>query len=478
MLAVPFAVTLAVTLCGLDGASYWKDESATVVATQRSLPGLLRMLGHVDAVHGFYYVLAWGVARVLGTSEIALRWPSAAAMATAALCVALIGRRLRSRQTGLLAGLVFACLPQVSVCGQNARSYAMVVAAAALSSYLVLGVIEHPRAGRLLVYGLSVTLLGYLNLVALLLVAAHAVTVSVGTLAGLGGQGRPGGRRLAASWAIAAGAGIAAVTPVIVYGWQERLQIAWRTAPTWANVQLLPAILTAGSALSAVLFAILATLGMVRPPGRDRPPTHQALLLAWLCVPWLTLPPAILFAASQWQIHLYGSSYLLFLLPAVALLAGAGLAALPVPGQVAILGLIVILVLPAQAAMRRQDGHVDDLRGAAQFLAVHARSTDAVIYPGGPPGTATEPDWALAYPYGFTRPRDIGLAASPAAADGLFGRSVSPATLLTRLHAADRVWVVELGHGVPRTQTVPASQFRLAGNWQIGDIWVRLYQRF
>jgi mannosyltransferase len=372
MLAVPFVVTLAVTLCGLDGASYWRDESATVVATQRSLPGLLRMLSHEDAVHGFYYVLAWGAARVFGTSEIALRWPTAAAMATAALCVALIGRRLRSRRTGLLAGLVFACLPEVSLWGQNARSYAMVVAAAALSGYLVLGVIDHPWAGRLFGYGLSVTLLGYLNLVALLLVAAHAVTVATCALAGFGQQGRPGGRRgqrLATRWAIAAGAGVAAVTPVVVFGWRERIQIAWHAAPAWVDVQLLLPFLTAGSVISAVLFAILATLGIVRCPGPGRLPAHLARLLAWLCVPWLVLPPSILFAASQWQIHLYGSSYLLFLLPAVALLAGAGLAALPAPGQVVALGLIVILALPMQVAIRRQDGHGDDLRGAVPRLA-------------------------------------------------------------------------------------------------------------
>jgi mannosyltransferase len=477
MLAVPFVVTLAVTLCGLDGASYWRDESATVVATQRSLPGLLRMLTHEDAVHGFYYVLAWGAARMFGTSEVALRWPSAAAMATAALCVALIGRRLRSRRTGLLAGLVFACLPEVSLWGQNARSYAMVVAAAALSSYLVLGVIERPRAGRLFGYGLSVTLLGYLNLVALLLVAAHAVTVGWYALAGFGQQGRPDRRRLMAGWAIAAGVGVAAVTPVVVFGWQERIQIAWHAAPTWADVQLLPPFLTAGSMISAMLFAILATLGIVRPPGPDRPPAHLAQLLAWLCVPWLVLPPSILFAASQWQIHLYGSSYLLFLLPAVALLAGAGLAALPTPGQVVALGLIVILALPMQVAIRGQDGHGDDLRGAAQFLASHARSTDAVIYGGGSQGVAVEPDWAFAYPYGFTRPLNIGLAASPAAADSLFGRGVSPAILETRLRAADRVWVVELGQDIADIPVVPANQFRLVGTWQITDIWLRLYQR-
>src|SRR3954447_13901286 len=36
--------------------SFWGDEAASVMSAQRSMPSLLRMLGHVDAVHGAYYL--------------------------------------------------------------------------------------------------------------------------------------------------------------------------------------------------------------------------------------------------------------------------------------------------------------------------------------------------------------------------------------------------------------------------------------
>src|SRR5438105_14692105 len=90
-LAVPPAVTLAVMLWGMAAPSYWRDESATLSATDRSIPQLLRMLGRVDAVHGFYYLLLWPLVHFIGTREFETRLPSAIAMAAAALGIAAIG---------------------------------------------------------------------------------------------------------------------------------------------------------------------------------------------------------------------------------------------------------------------------------------------------------------------------------------------------------------------------------------------------
>ena len=87
VLAVPPAVTLAVMLWGITAPSYWRDESATLSATSRSLPQLLRMLGRVDVVHGAYYVLLWPVVQLLGTGEFVTRLPSAIAICACAAAV-------------------------------------------------------------------------------------------------------------------------------------------------------------------------------------------------------------------------------------------------------------------------------------------------------------------------------------------------------------------------------------------------------
>ena len=45
-----------VSLLGSWIPSLWGDEAASAMSAQRSIPSLFRMLGHVDAVHGTYYL--------------------------------------------------------------------------------------------------------------------------------------------------------------------------------------------------------------------------------------------------------------------------------------------------------------------------------------------------------------------------------------------------------------------------------------
>jgi mannosyltransferase len=464
---VPALVTFLVMLWGITGPSYWRDESATVSATARPLPGLIRMLGHVDAVHGLYYLTMWVVTRVAGTSALAFRLPSALGMALAAAGIAALGWRLRSWQVGLLAGLLIPCNPVLSVWGQNARPFALEIAAAVFASYRLLDAIARPGRRQLAFYGASLALLGYLNLFGLLLVPAHAITVAA--------TSRPGARGTTfRGWLIAAAAGCVAVTPVVVWGWRERGQIAWIQRPGIADAQILVTALGGGVALSVAIIAALAALGSVCT---DWPAQRRADdSLTWLCLPWLAVPPlTLLIVSRETHMHVYDISYVLFCIPPVALLAGAGLASLRARWRVLVLGLIVFLVSPAQLAARQPDGHGDDIRGAASFLQQHARSGQAVIYWSG--STWEVPDWALAYSYGFTKLTDIGELAPPAAVNNLFGSTVSRTVLQRRMGQVSQLWVIELGHDYPSPSVISARSFRLAGTWQISDIWLRLYDR-
>jgi mannosyltransferase len=472
---IPCVVTLAVMVTGLGGASYWGDEAATVTAAARPLPSLLRTLTHVDAVHGSYYLLAWIQGHLFGDGPIALRLPSAIAAAAGAAAVAAIGRRMRSPRAGLLAGLMFAGLPAVSMWGQNARSYAMVMACAAVASLALLRFLDRPDTARLAGYAGAIAALGYLNMFALLLVPAHAVTTWFGY---------PDRRWLFKWWAAGAAVGSVAVTPVAALGYGQRGQVAWLPAPGIGDLQDLLTTLLGGSVISAVLIALLAGAALRRVDAQhvdaqcvdaQHRPGPATALTGWLCLPWMVLPPAILFAASLW-IHAYSIHYVLFCLPAIAVLAGVGLAALPHPGQAAMAVLLLAATLPVQWAIRQPDGHGDNIRGAAHLLATDARATDALIFWRGSWDPATGiPDWAYAYPYGFTKPRDIAQAATPAQTDSLFGRDVSYRVLRRRLTAYERVWVAEHRYiPVPHWLT---PGLRLDRTWQFGSVVLRLYTR-
>jgi mannosyltransferase len=475
------AVTLGVTLWGIGARSYWGDETDTVSAVSRSVPQLIRLLGHIDAVHGLYYLLLWPVAQVAGTGEIAMRLPSALAMAAAALGVAAIARRLAGRRAGLYAGLVFAVLPTVSVQGQDARPYAVVTAAAVLASYLLVRAAADPRPRWLAAYGLSIVLVGYLQMFGLLLVAAHLVT-----LAGLAWRQQAGRNRrpltcgwLGRRWLVTLAAVGAAVAPLLIIGWAQRAAIAWITRPGWSATAGAITSLAAGSAASVLVLGLLCVLG-VHGGSRGHWLVQRDLsdpagaagdggrMVGWLAVPWLLLPPAILLAVSQLK-PVYNGRYITYCVPAVALLAGCGIAALRQPVRAGALALVVALAVPPQLALRTPDGGI---RATAQFLSSHERPGDAIVYP-----HSLIPPWDLAYPEGFARLRDLSLARPAADAGLLYATTVPRPVLMQREQTAHRIWVVQMGSdGTPAGYLAPG--FHLTQQWTMSSyVTIRLYTK-
>ncbi len=203
--AVPPLVTLVVCLWGLGDSSYWRDEAASLVAVDRSFGQLLRLLGQTDVEHGVYYAMLWPIVHLAGTGEVATRLPSALAMTITAAFVTAIGIRLASLAVGLAGGLVFAILPATSFYAQDARPDAPSVALAAAATYLLVRTLQASGSRRrwLVGYAVCMAALGWVNVLALFLVAAHAVTVA---LAALRAEDRAAARRLAAGWLAAAAA--------------------------------------------------------------------------------------------------------------------------------------------------------------------------------------------------------------------------------------------------------------------------------
>src|SRR5260370_2878856 len=132
----------------------------------------------------------WVVVRLGGSSELATRLPSVLATAVTAAGVAALGRRLVSPRAGLAAGLIFASVPYVTFYAQFARPYAIMTAFATFASYALVRVLDaHPghRRGWLVAYAAFLAGLGLVQVFALPLIGAHAVT---GVL-----RCRPGGRQ-------------------------------------------------------------------------------------------------------------------------------------------------------------------------------------------------------------------------------------------------------------------------------------------
>jgi mannosyltransferase len=438
---LPPAVAFIVSLWGITAPSFWRDEAATIAAVRRPLGDLIRMLGNVDAVHGAYYLMMWPIEHALGSGALVLRLPSAVAVAVGAAAVAATGRRLVSPWAGLSAGLIYAVLPAVSRFGQEARSYAMVMAVAAISSYLLVRILgaELPRRRRWIIgYGLSIAGLGILNIFGLLLVAAHAVTIA------LYGRRRfrdPAFRGLAVAWVIAVAAGVVVASPMLVLGWMQRGQIAWLSVNT-SSSGLNTVFSLSGSYMvtTAILAVIVVALVLGTETSRQKRRANWPRRLAEVSLPWLIVPPLVLLAASTVQ-PVYTLRYILICIPALALIAGAAVASY---GRIAAaIALLVVLIAgaPTQAGQRAQSGHYDDILALDRIVAQQAKPGDYVLY--------TNPNsesFGAAYSFGLGKLRNIALKQGPIASGTLAGTNVPLAQLRSRLSHAKRVWVVEINH--------------------------------
>ena len=99
-----------------------------------------------------------------------------------------------------------------------------------------------------------------------------------------------------------------------------------------------------------------------------------------VALPWVILPVALSFAISQ-VYPIYNPRYVLFVIPALALLAGAGLAALRrTPVGLAVFMVLAVLSVNAHLAIREPDARPDDLRTLAAALSAEQRPGDAVLY--------------------------------------------------------------------------------------------------
>ena len=452
---IPPAVTLIVCLIGIDSASFWRDEAATLDAEARPIPALFHMLTQVDAVHGAYYLLLWPVVHVFGSGQFAVRFPSALAMAAAAYGIGVLGARLHSRLAGVLAGLVFGVLPQVSRYGQEARSYAIVVAVAVLATYLLVRALTESRRRWWVGYACAVAVLGLLNLFALLLLFGHAVFVLY--------QDRPKVR----PWLVASLLACIPSLPIVAFAVRQQDQLSWVARPD-ANAVGDLAEWFAGSILSVGLASVLIGLFI-----GHRTSKHT---LAWLAVPWLVLPPIVLILGSELK-PVYVQRYLAFCLPAVALLVGAGLATVAIAPRAIGLVLIAVLGLPTQNAVRQVGGHGDDIRDAATILAQQAQRGDGVLlncpschYPNMPR------EFAFAYPQAFAPLVDVTMAASPQSSNTLRGTDLGITAIHNRLTDVRRVWVIDVD-GNAEPPALRDSGLHLTGVRYAGNITIEIYAR-
>ncbi|MDY0945306.1 glycosyltransferase family 39 protein [Frigoribacterium sp. CFBP9039] len=481
----------AISAAGSWIPSFWGDEAASVMSAQRPLPSLFHMVGHIDAVHGLYYLGLHFWIDLFGASPFSTRLPSALAVGAMVAGVVLLVDRLGTRRLAVIAGIVAAVLPRVTSMGTESRSYAIGAALAVWSTWALVRIVtSRHRASRAdwVVYGVlagaGVGVFVYFGLIvgvhALLLLAlardarpaaaaggaaqhpeGGAASIPEGGAAqhpeGGAARLREGGDVVRA-WVATVGVALLAVSPIVVFSVAQRGQVSFLARRDTTSPRALLVELWFGDTRFAVVaWALVAVAVVALAAGllhRARDGWSAALSVTprgVLTVTALLLAfvPAVALLALNLAVPAFSGRYLSFSAPAVAILVAIGIDVLASRrAAVAALGVAVVVGLAAPVWLDQRGPYAKNATGWQDLSALvgeHAVAGDALVFDESPK-PSIEPRLALhTYPDGFEGLRDVTLKTPFVDADGWRDDvlTVPEAAAAGRFDDAPRVWFVE-----------------------------------
>ncbi|ABG95907.1 conserved hypothetical protein [Rhodococcus jostii RHA1] len=410
--------------------SFWYDEVATLYSSQRSRPDLSNLLGHIDAVHGLYYVGMHYWFAMFGASEFSARFPSALAAGAAGAGVVVLGALISTRRVAVLSGILFVILPSVTWAAAEARGYAATAAAAVWLTVILLAALRLRRRWLWALYaaGLAVSIVLFVYLITL--VPAHLLTILLLREV----------RRSWLGWASATAAGAVVAAPFVALVRRESVQVAW-IPPLDGHLPRAVAEYQwfVGAPWFAMLFAVLVVAGVVAlVRGRRVPP------VLYVALPWIAVPMAALLAYSLLRSPVYLPRYFTFTTPAVALVGGLCLAALARKWweSAAVLAVFVVAASPSYLDQREQWAKPSgmDFSTVNSFAGEHLRPGDCVLF--------DKPAWnptslrlvKNVRPAAFDGTRDIGLGTTAASRGSLWDDELAVPDLAGQLESCSVVW--------------------------------------
>lgn len=390
-------------------SSFWLDETITAWVVEDGFGRMLRRALDFQPMFPTYYLVAWTAKTLGGQREWVLRLPSLLAMGLASMALARLGTRLFDRETGLLGAMVLAISVPGAYAATDARPYALGLLALVVATLLLVRWLDHGRPAAAAAYVIVAALVVYVHYLFAAALVAHVAYAlrrrrSVGTI----------------TLVVVGLAFLALLLPLLpwfldTYDRRSSLSMSSGSLRGVAEAIAPPTILAA-----LLVGAFLSGRTLRAETAAPRAGRDEMILLAT----WALAPPLLLFLASRVTgTGVFASRYLLSALPAIALLAGAGVRMLGPPGaRRAVMAIFFFLsVLFVGTIVHTTDGgRVEDWRGAAR--AVNALVEDATtpvlmqsgLIEAGDVGLLRNPAWtpylaAPAAPY----PIDGELIAAP-----------------------------------------------------------------
>lgn len=364
----------AVALCAAGAArpSLWFDEAATISAATRSIPQLWDLIGHIDAVHGLYYLGMHGWFAVFPATEFWSRFSSCLAIGGAAAGVVVLGRQFSGRTVSVCAGVLFAMLPRVTWAGIEARSYSWSTLAAVWLTVLLINAIRRDHRALWAAYGALLVVSTVLNIYVVLIVIPHAAALAL-----------LGNRRARVRWAVVSTIAVLIVVPFILWCRSQSFQVGWISP---LGLHTVTEVVLEQYFDHSVAFALVAAAMLIAPlvVSRLRPTDSAIRRLVVIAAVWVVAPTAVLLVYSAVAQPLYYPRYLCFTTPAMALLLAVCVVAVARSREwiTAALAVFALAATPNYITVQRgpyaKEGM--DFSQVADVITAHSSPGDCIVF--------------------------------------------------------------------------------------------------
>ena len=362
--------------------SFWIDEGASVAIARMDWYDFARLLWRREANMTLYYLLLRGWV-YLGGSETWIRALSVIFALATLPVVYLLGKRLFGRRAAMVACVLLAVNAFHIRYSQEARSYTLVVLLVSLASLLLVSATQRSAAGRSshrlwTAYTITASLAVYAQFYAVLVVGAHSVWMLWRNRTQ---PSTDATREMNVEFRRALIRFSALTTPIWVFIILTGAgPLRWLERPGIGSIREFMSALTGNAGwlltLPYVVMMILAAAGRrkILPVGALPGAVQFALS-------WLLLPIVVTLAVSV--IHpVFLPRYLIVCLPALVLLAGAGVMQLPNLAASAVLIGMTALSMQGTASYYGRDFDLlrEDWRDASAYVLDHQQSGDAILF--------------------------------------------------------------------------------------------------
>ncbi|MBI2018955.1 glycosyltransferase family 39 protein [Candidatus Daviesbacteria bacterium] len=381
MILLILSLAIILRIINLNQSLWWDEAINIVYAKSNDFWWFVTKYPIGDFHPPGYFAILWLWGHLSGFSEISSRVPSVIFGILTVFLTYLIGKKLFSKKTGLIAALFMSLAPLHIYYSQEARMYSFAALAVVFSMYSLIRLVSNQRYG-LVMYVLSTTLVLYSDYLAYFIIPAQFFWVFIYHKKFLKKIFLSGALFILfwSPWLL--------VFPQQLAGGQATAGLieGWRNTVGGAGIReflLLPVKIITGrisfynNALYLLLFVILLTPFMIALQKVIREKISSKTSLFWL---WLTIPPVLTFFISFF-IPVFSYFRFIFILPAFYILTALGVEKFNAKISKVLVVLIVMSGLTASSIYLFIDNfHREDWRGAIHFISKNLDDQTLVIF--------------------------------------------------------------------------------------------------